>query len=160
MPRLRSKSSHPPHETALIGWREVVRLPALGVGTLIAKIDTGARSAALHAEDIRVTGYGQRRAVKFVLPVNGRNHHCELPLAGERRVKNSSGRSEVRVVVATTLHIGEHRFESEITLTNRTDMGVPMLLGRAAIRGRFTVHPGRSFLLSKRPKRQKKTIPE
>lgn len=160
MPRLRSKSGQPPHVASLIGWREYVRLPRLGAGPLVAKIDTGARSAALHAEDIRVAGYGHRRAVKFVLPVNGRNFHCELPLAGERRVKNSSGRSETRLVVATTVSIGDQRFETEITLTDRTDMGVPMLLGRAAIRGRFIVHPGRSFLLSKRPKRKEKKTPK
>ncbi|CAN5277749.1 RimK/LysX family protein [soil metagenome] len=156
MPRLRSKPSTDPHVATLIGWREYVRMPALLPGAIIAKIDTGARSAALHAEDIRIAGYGPHRTVKFTVPVNARNYHCELPLAGERRVKSSFGHSEMRVVVATTVAIGEHRFRAEITLTNRTDMGVPMLLGRTVIRGRFIVHPGRSFLISKRTLRKTK----
>jgi hypothetical protein len=135
----------------LIGWRERVHLPELGLGPLIAKIDTGARSAALHAEDIVVRGH----QVKFTVPVNGHRRHLELPLKGQRRVKSTSGHSEIRVVIETQVAVGKSVFSAEITLTDRTDMGVPMLLGRASVRGRFIVHPGRSFLLS-RPKRKSK----
>jgi len=142
----------------VIGWREFVKLPALGIGKLVAKIDTGARSAALHAENIKVSGRGQRKTVRFIVPIDGRNHHCELPLSGERRVKNSSGVSELRAVVETEIQIGKRRMLAEITLTNRTDMGVPMLLGRATVRDRFLVHPGRSFLISA-PKTAKKPRP-
>jgi hypothetical protein len=135
----------------LIGWRERVVLPKLGLGPLIAKVDTGARSAALHAEDIIIRGL----RVRFAIPNNGRKHHYELPIKGQRRVKSTSGHSEMRAVVETEIAIGPFKFSAEITLTNRTDMGVPMLLGRATIRGRFIVHPGRSFLIS-RPKRKSK----
>lgn len=148
MPRLKSKL-HPVTSPALIGWREQVHLPKLGVGPIIAKIDTGARSAALHAEDILVQGH----RVRFLVPVNGRNHHCELPVHGRRRVRSSSGHSEVRVVVETDIAIGKLKYPIEITLTDRTDMGVPMLLGRAAIRGKFFVHPGRSFLISRKKRK-------
>ena len=149
MPRLRVKTkvALPP----LIGWRERVRLPDLGAGTLIAKIDTGARSAALHAEDIEVNGH----KVRFRVAINGRQHHCELPVVGKRRVKSTSGHTETRVVVETDVKIGDHRFAIEVTLTNRTDMGVPMLLGRASVRGQFLVHPGRSFILSRKKRKSK-----
>ncbi|MGH6906712.1 MAG: ATP-dependent zinc protease family protein [Aestuariivirga sp.] len=135
----------------LIGWRERVRLPAIGIGPIVAKIDTGARSAALHAEDIRVAG----TRVSFRVSVNGRDHHCTMRIVGRRRVKNSSGYSEARLVVETDVEIGDHTFTTEITLTDRTDMGVPMLLGRASIRSRFAVHPGRSFIISRKKKKFK-----
>lgn len=128
----------------LIGWRERVVLPKLGLGPLIAKIDTGARSAALHAEDIIIRG----NHVRFAIPSNGRRHHYELPVKGQRRVKSTSGHSEMRAVVETEIAIGRVKFTAEITLTDRADMGVPMLLGRATILGKFIVHPGRSFLIS------------
>jgi len=137
-------------ELPLIGWRERVVLPEIGIGPLIAKIDTGARSAALHAENIVVRG----NAVHFRVPLEGRTHHCMLPLRGARRVKSTSGHSQHRLVVETTVSVGGHNYATEITLTDRTDMGVPMLLGRVFLRGRFLVHSGRSFLLSK-PKRPK-----
>lgn len=134
----------------LIGWRERVRLPALGLGLLTAKIDTGARSAALHAEDIEQRG----ARVRFSIPLDGRLHHCDAAVAGRRRVKSSSGHGETRLVIETDVVIGKHRFPIEVTLTDRADMGVPMLLGRAAIRGRFVVHPGRSHILSRRKTRK------
>jgi hypothetical protein len=126
----------------LIGWRESVRLPELKAGMLEAKVDTGARSAALHADEILVHG----RRVSFRL--GGRLH--DMPFSGQRRVKNSGGRTETRVVIETEIKIGRHRFATEVTLTDRADMGVPMLIGRATIRGRFLVHPGRAFIQSKK----------
>lgn len=150
MPRLKSRLT-PFSLPTLIGWRERVRLPAIGIGPIIAKIDTGARSAALHAEDIRVQGH----RVRFRVSVNGRDHVCDLAIKGRRRVKSTSGHSETRLVVETDVKIGSHRFATEITLTDRTDMGVPMLLGRASMRGRFAVHPGRSFIISRKKKKLK-----
>jgi len=144
MKRPRQKKSSDAVET--IGWRERVRLPEIGIGPIVAKIDTGARSAALHAENIKVTGH----RVRFRVPVGGRVHHCELRLAGRRHVKSSSGHRESRVVVVTQVKIGKHLIAAEVTLTDRTDMGVPMLLGRAAIRGRFLVDPSHSFVVSAR----------
>jgi hypothetical protein len=143
MPRLRTRELPSP---ALIGWRERVKLPRLGIGTIIAKIDTGARSAALHAEAVEQHGVH----VRFRVPVKGREHACEAVLVGRRRVKSSSGHGETRLVIETDVVIGAHRFPIEVTLTNRTDMGVPMLLGRAAISGRFVVEPARSFIVSRR----------
>lgn len=134
------------HLLPLIGWKEDIGLPQLGPGKLVAKVDTGARSAALHAEDISVSG----RRVHFTLDLGGRRQACVAKFADLKRVKSSNGISELRVVIETELEVGPHRFLADVTLTDRTDMGVPMLLGRAAIKGRFLVHAGRSFLLSRR----------
>lgn len=133
----------------LIGWREDVRLPELGAGLLVAKVDTGARSAALHAEDIVVKG----KHVTFTLELDGRRQHMDVALAGRKQVKSSNGHSQTRAVIETTIEIGNHMFTAEITLTDRADMGVPMLLGRNTIKGRFLVHPGRSFLISRKKKK-------
>ena len=148
MPRLKSKTVETP---ALIGWRERVSLPELGVGLIIAKVDTGARSAALHATDIRIHGH----RIDFTVPVKGRNHHCSLPLKGHRTVKSTSGHRETRAVVETDVRIGTTKFAIEVTLTDRTDMGVPMLLGRASIRGRYVVHPGKSHIVSAKKRKTK-----
>jgi hypothetical protein len=137
-------------QPVVIGWRERVSLPALGVGPFPAKIDTGARSAALHATDIRQDD----RHVSFTLAIAGRQHQCRLPLKGLRRVKSSSGHAETRAVVETRVKIGRHVLEIEVTLTDRTDMGVPMLLGRASIGHGFLVSPAKTNLLSARPRKQ------
>ncbi len=136
---------------ALIGWRERVSLPDLGVRNVIAKIDTGAKSAALHATGIRDVG----GKVSFILPIHGRNHHCELPMKGRKTVRSSSGHTETRAVVETTVKVGKHTLRIEVTLTDRTDMGVPMLLGRASLGGLFLVHPAKSFILSTRSRKKK-----
>ena len=152
MPRLRFKS--PSVIPPLIGWRERVRLPELGIGPIEAKIDTGARTAALHAEDIRIEGTGRNRKVRFRVPLNGRTHHCELPFRGEKKIRSTSGHSQTRVVVETGILVGEVLLEAEITLTDRTDMGVPMLLGRATVRKHFIVHPGKSYIVSRKKKKR------
>lgn len=132
----------------LIGWREDVRLPEFSTGALIAKIDTGARTAALHADAIEIMG----KRVLFTLEMNGKTKRCSAGMMGTRRIKSSNGISELRPIIHTLIELGQHQFEVEITLTNRTDMGVPMLLGRNAIKGRFLVNPGRSFLISRKKK--------
>jgi hypothetical protein len=125
-----------------LGWREEVRLPQIGNVLLVAKVDTGARSAALHAENIVVKG----KRVSFTLGDN----QTTLSFIGTKRIKSSSGHSEQRIVIETPIEIGNHTFITEITLTDRKDMGVPMLLGRNTIKGRFLVNPARSFLISRK----------
>lgn len=132
----------------LIGWKEDVALPSLGAGTLIAKIDTGAKISALHADDIEVAGH----TVHFSLVLGGKTRKCSAPLVDQKKIKSSNGSSELRPVIETEIQVGEHHFKSLVTLTNRTDMGVPMLLGRLSLKGRFLVHPGRSFILSRKKK--------
>ena len=151
---------------ATIGWREYVRLPDLGIGPLIAKVDTGARTAALHAVNVQVIGDSDGRSVQFDAVIDEVSHavrRCMLPLHGIKRVKNSSGATEERCVVETEIEIGAGRWNVLVTLTDRGDMGVPMLIGRSAIKGRFIVDPGQSFLQSLPPqsprKAHRRTVP-
>ena len=139
-------------EPVVAGWRELVHLPDLGIGPIVAKLDTGARTAALHAEDIEVYATPEGDRVRFRAFVDDQESHaidCDLPLAGTRRVKNTGGKAENRFTVKTPLRLGERTWTVEISLTDRAEMGVPMLLGRATMRTkRIVVHSGRGFLLS------------
>ncbi len=129
----------------MIGWKEHVRLPKLNIGPLVAKIDTGARSAALHADEIEVRG----ERVRFLILEQGKRHINFAPLIKMKQVKSSSGHVETRAVIESDIAIGRHVISTEITLTDRTDMGVPMLIGRMTIKGKFLVHPGKTFIQSK-----------
>ncbi len=143
---------------ALIGWQESVRLPELGAGPIVAKIDTGARSAALHADDIHITGRGKRMKVRFKVQRRGsssRRIECEMPLHDLRRVKSSNGQIELRAVISTPVEIGGYILAAEVTLTQRADMGAAMLIGRSSIKGTFLVDPSRTFLRSRRPRKTK-----
>ena len=134
----------------LIGWREDVVLPELSTDVIIAKIDTGARNAALHAEDIEIKG----KRVSFGLELGGVKKRHELAVVGTKNVKSSNGFSELRPIIEIVIQVGIHRFPVETTLTNRTDMGVPMLLGRNSVKGRFIVNPARSFIVSRIKKKR------
>ena len=136
----------PARALPLIGWKEHVGLPELAKGRIVAKIDTGARSAALHATFIAYMG----RRVHFTLEVDGHKKNCVAPLADLKRIKSSNGMSELRPVIETMVRIGPFEFPVLVTLTDRKDMGVPMLLGREALRKRFLVNAARSFILSPR----------
>ncbi len=142
----------PPRPTYFLlpqaGWKEHVRFPKLKLGPIVAKLDTGARSAALHADEIHVSG----RRVTFVIVRDGRRHSFKAPLVGLKRVKSSNGISEMRAVIRATLEVGKALFKAEITLTDRADMDVPMLLGRNILKGRFLVNPARTFLLERKTK--------
>jgi hypothetical protein len=138
-----------------IGWRESVRLPELGIGPITAKIDTGARTAALHAENIAPYTRNNEHRVRFDAYRDDRNNsiaRCDEPVHSVKRVKNTSGTVENRYVIETPIALGEHVFSALVTLTGRADMGVSMLIGRATIGSRFLVHPARGFLLTRRPR--------
>lgn len=134
----------------LIGWREWLALPDLGIRAIKAKIDTGARSSALHAYDIESFKRAGRTMVRFVIhPMQRstvRGIHAEAPLLGYRNVRNSGGRVERRPVIKTSVRLCEREWTVELTLTNRDEMGFRMLLGRQGLRGLFLVDPARSFL--------------
>ncbi|MFZ5610075.1 MAG: ATP-dependent zinc protease [Pseudomonadota bacterium] len=150
----------------LIGWREWVALPDLGVGAIKAKVDTGARTSALHAWKVeRFIRKGQPWVRFDVHPVqrdNKQSMRCEAPLLGTRVVRNSGGGAQERLVIRTALQIGGRSWPIDVTLTSRDQMGFRMLLGRTAVRGRFVVDPKRSFLLSPqsgtRPRAQRKRM--
>ncbi len=129
-------------------------MPGIGVEAIKAKVDTGARSSALHAFDLERATHEGIPFVRFSLhPLQRRTHpaiHVEAPVIDERRVRSSSGRSETRPVILATIALGGETWPVELTLTRRDAMGFRMLLGRQAVRSRFLVDPGRSFLVSSR----------
>lgn len=137
-------------DLAPIGWREYVALPELGVSRIKAKIDTGARSSALHAVEIERFQQQGKEAVRFQIP-----HHPQseaiaavAELVDMRQVKNSGGVSQLRPVIKTVVELGGKRWAIELTLTDRQSMGFPMLLGREALRHQFLVDAARSFVQS------------
>lgn len=142
----------------MIGWREFVSLTDLVDRPIKAKIDTGARTSALHAFGLDVSEIdGVTRATFEIHPeqrssLYARSVTCEV--AGFRKVRSSNGKSELRPVIETTARIGKVKWSIEITLTSRDDMGFRMLLGRSAIRKQFLVHPSRSYLLSTKPEKE------
>lgn len=139
-------------QLSVIGWREQVALPELGIPEVKAKIDTGARSSALHAFDIEMFQRNGKSMVRFKVHPYQRDAHrtviAEAELLGQRQVRNSGGHVQLRPVIETTVQINGYVFPIELTLTNRDVMGFRMLLGRQAVRQRFLVDAGQSFLHS------------
>lgn len=140
-----------------IGWREWVGLPTLKTEWVKAKVDTGARSSSLHAFDLERFQRGGVQWVRFEVHPWQRSANnavpTEAPLFDLRSVKSSSGRSEVRPVIRTLVTLGDMAYEIDLTLTRRDEMGFRLLLGREALRRRFLVDPGRSYLVGKPPPR-------
>ncbi len=137
----------PYHAKAVIGRREMVTLPELGL-TLCCKADTGARTSALHAEDIETYEEDGHVWVSFVTRGGGPDspaHPVRLHLHDRRQVTSSNGQAEWRFVIRTHMQLGELDFPVELTLTDRSNMRHPMLLGRRAMR-RLLVAPGTAFL--------------
>ncbi len=133
-----------------VGWREWVGLPELGIGAIKAKVDTGARTSAIHAYAVeRFSAGGQPRARLWVHPRQQDVHTriiCEADIVDERLVTDSGGHREKRIVIMTTVSIAGQAWSVEMTVTNRDIMRFRMLLGRTAMQGRIVVDPGRSFV--------------
>jgi len=148
----------------IIGWREWISLPDLGIPAIKAKIDTGARTSALHVFDLEEFTADGRQMVRFGVHPLQRSSSivrlCEAPVLEQRKVKNSGGRSENRIVIQTNAQIGSLVWPINITLTNRDLMMFRMLLGRTALENTFLINPGCSFLtgrsLKKSYKKRKK----
>lgn len=152
----------------VMGWREWLELPDLGIQRVKAKVDTGARSSSLHAEGIELFQVRGQIRVRFtVLPLQRsrlRAVSCQAPLYDERYVKSSNGSRELRPVIRTTVSWGGQAWEVDVTLTSRDLMGFRMLLGREAIRRRYLVDTGRSYFGGRQPPKKttkrKKDAPE
>jgi ribosomal protein S6--L-glutamate ligase len=127
------------------GWEEWVSLPDLGLPAIKAKVDTGARTSALHAHDIETFGSAAKPKVRFnVHPIPGREDisiTCSAPLIDRREVTSSNGESEQRLVIASTLEVGGQSWPIEITLTNRAGLTSRMLLGRQALGDHIIISP-------------------
>ena len=139
----------------IIGWRETVALPQLGISKIKAKIDTGARTSALHAFQIRMSDRKGKKIVHFQVHPFQRDSKttiiAEAELLEYREVKNSGGAAQLRPVILTEVELGREKWKIELTLTNRDLMGFRMLLGRQAVRSKFLVDPGKSFIQSHHP---------
>lgn len=139
-------------EKQIVGWREVVALPELGIIGIPAKIDTGARTSSLHAVNIDLFNRDGEEMARFDLDF-GRGQayrHCEAVRVAHRTITSSNGTAEERLIVKTVLSMGGRDFRAEFSLADRSDMVFPMLIGRTALKSRFLVNPGRSYLISNR----------
>ena len=150
---------HAPRPMPVIGWREWVHFPSLGLPPVKAKIDTGARTSSLHAFDVELEERDGIEHVRFwVHPAQRtRRGECELvlPLIDRREVRNSGGGAELRPVVEMQVSLFDRPWTIEVTLTRRDVMGFRMLLGRQAVRGRMLIDPGRSFMAGKPDKAER-----
>lgn len=134
---------------SVLGWREWARLSALGGVMVVAKIDSGARSCALHVTWQRERQVAGQDTVEFALrdPGDGIEQVFQLPVVDRRGVTAASGQREWRTFVRTWLQLGDWRREVEIGLTNRHLLRHRMLIGRSALVGHWLIDPGRTFLL-------------
>ncbi len=134
----------------VVGSEEWCALPLLGIPAIKARVDSGARTSAIHAFNIKAFKRGLVSWVSFeVHPLQNNRRtivRCEAEVLDKRVVKSSSGIAEKRYVIKTTLEHDGKNWPIEMTLTNRDSMGYRMLLGREAMIGRILVDPAASFL--------------
>lgn len=133
----------------MVGWREWMSLPELGVPAVKAKIDTGARTSALHVAELKIVEYDGRPWGCFILhPLRKRPElalSCRAEVIDRRVVSDSGGHRERRYVIRTPVRLGDREWPIELTLTNRENMLFRMLLGRTAMNG-LIVDPRQSYL--------------
>lgn len=141
----------------VVGWREWVSLPDLSIARIKAKIDTGARTSALHA--FALQPFTENGQAKIHFDIHPFQHNitdvirCTADVVDKRLVTDSGGHEEERYVIATPITIAGQTWPIEITLTERENMLFRMLLGRSALRKRFIVNPARSFVTTRVPKK-------
>jgi ribosomal protein S6--L-glutamate ligase len=145
-------------EKVIVGSEEWCAFPELGIPTIKARVDSGAKTSALHAVNIAPFQKDDENWVRFdINPIQNNTKtviHCQAPLVDKRVVKSSSGFREQRYVIRSEIQVGETIWPVELTLTNRDSMGFRMLLGREAMSGRLLVDPEQKYLLGQ-PTREK-----
>ena len=136
----------------VVGWREWVSFPEFGITTIKAKMDTGARTSAIHAKHIQTFQDRGTPMVQFTVHPIQRSTREPVSVTAEvmdtRKIRSSSGHAKRRPVVVAELELAGQRWPIELTLANRSLMGFRLLLGRQALKGRFLIDAGRSFLMS------------
>ncbi|WP_229116620.1 ATP-dependent zinc protease family protein [Parenemella sanctibonifatiensis] len=136
-------------DPTIVGWREWIRIPSLGVPWIKAKIDTGAKTSAIHAFDLRVVDRDGTDWLRFVLhPWQASAADAvqvELPVHDSRAVRSSSGHVEDRYVVSVPIELAGRELTAEVTLADRDEMGFRMLIGREALSQGFLVDPSLSY---------------
>ena len=146
----------------IIGWKEWVGLPELGIPDVKAKIDTGARTSALHTFTLKEFYADGLRMVRFgIHPLQRRRDielFCEAPVIERRRVKDSGGHVEKRYVIRTTVQLGSKNWPTDITLTNRDKMLFRMLIGRKAVEDKYLINPARVYQTGRRLAKFYKTM--
>lgn len=140
-------------ELPVIGWREWVGLPDLGIKAIKVKVDTGARSSSLHASKLQEFERDGAKWVRFHVHPEQRKSaksvEVEAMVLDFRSVRSSSGKAEIRPVIVTNIELFGITWSVELTLASRDQMGFRMLLGRQAFRGRFLVDAGKSYYAGK-----------
>lgn len=134
----------------LIGWREWIVFPDFENARIKAKIDTGARTSAIHADNVEAVERDGQAYVSFIIHPNQKDNEntvmCVAPLVERRAITDSGGKTEERYVVSALVRLGDRSWPIELSLTDRDSMGFRMLLGRTALKKRFWVQPDKSFL--------------
>ncbi len=156
------------HALPVLGWKEHAALPDWGVRRLRVKLDTGARSSALHVESYTVVDEHEHEGqplpvVRLELLVGSRDdpnsHHITERVVGYKKVRDTGAKSELRPVVRTRIVCGPVDTTADITITDRTGMNFRMLLGRLTLQGHCLVDPARGYLHSPRPPRRDSGTP-
>lgn len=143
-----------PEDLLLVGWREAVALPELGLDVLYAKLDSGASLSTLHAEELEIFQKRKEKWVRFLAYCDADDtvtpYRCEARWMEERAIRSSNGQIELRPVIETSLYLGGFQWTIELTLTDRSSLEHKILLGRSALASRCAIDCSRSYLLSRR----------
>lgn len=162
-----------PDGIPILGWKERGALPELGIRRMRMKLDTGARSSALHVEDLKVVGEteGPAQGQDGPLPVisfrilygsrdNPRRHKVTVPTIGRKVVRDTGANAERRFVIRTRIVVGPVDTVADVTVTDRTGMNFRMLVGRLTLEGHCLVDPAHGYLHTPRPPKRRSTTSE